>query len=78
MNLVHIDQVGMDTAIRLQEMTDRGELIAIAADRTPVGTRDRTQPVKFLGEYAEFPEGPWILAHTLRCPVFMISCARDR
>ena len=76
LNLVHIDQVGIDTAIRLQEMTDRGELIAIAADRTPVGTRDRTQPVKFLGEYAEFPEGPWILAHTLRCPVFMIFCAR--
>jgi predicted LPLAT superfamily acyltransferase/GT2 family glycosyltransferase len=77
LNLVHIDQVGMDTAIRLQEMVDRNELIAIAADRTPVGTRHRTQAVKFLGDYAEFPEGPWILAHTLRCPVFMLSCARD-
>ncbi|MCJ7557930.1 MAG: hypothetical protein MUP90_13580 [Gammaproteobacteria bacterium] len=77
LNLFNIDLVGIDTAIRLQEMIDRSELIAIAADRTPVGTSQRTQPVKFLGDYAFFPEGPWILAHILRCPVFMLSCARE-
>ncbi|GAA5215091.1 glycosyltransferase [Corallincola platygyrae] len=76
-NLIHLDQIGIDVAIRLKEMTDNGEVIVIAADRTPVGARQRVLSVPFLGVPASFSEGPFILASVLQCPTFMMFCARD-
>jgi len=77
LNIMHLEEAGIDTAIKLQEKIDRGELIAIAADRTPVGAQHRTRQASFLGEMAHFPEGPWILASILQCPVFLLFCARS-
>jgi predicted LPLAT superfamily acyltransferase len=28
---------------------------------------------QFLGADAAFPAGPWLLAHTLRCPVYFVA-----
>ncbi len=55
--------------IRVKELLEQGELIAMAADR--VGLNDKTIEVDFLGAPASFPTGPWILASVLRCPVYL-------
>jgi len=55
-----------------------GGWIAIAGDRTPLGGPRRTVRVPFLGALAPFPQGPYILAHVLECPTFLLFCARER
>lgn len=76
-NLLQVSSLGPDTAILLQEKIDRGELLVIVGDRTPPGApgqASRTCTADFLGEPALFPEGPFILASLLDCPVYLFFC----
>ncbi len=54
---------------------ERGELVAILGDRTPRARTGSARVVmtEFLGESAAFPAGPWLLAHSLRCPVYFVA-----
>ncbi|RCU52786.1 glycosyltransferase family 2 protein [Corallincola holothuriorum] len=76
-NLIHLDEIGIDTSIQLKDMVDNGEIIVIAADRTPVGARNRITQAEFLGQKASFSQGPFILASILQCPTFTMFCARN-
>lgn len=59
----------LDFALKIRACIERGELVAILADRvTPDG---RTTRARFLGEEAAFPTGPFILAAALHCPVYL-------
>lgn len=75
--LIDVSQVSPATAIRLANCVERGELIAILADRVPVASRGRSREVQFLGDKALFPDGPFILASLLKCPVYTIFCTRS-
>jgi predicted LPLAT superfamily acyltransferase len=75
--LVQVTEVDPGTAIRLQEKLDRGESLFIVGDRTPPGEPGRSVRVPFLGGAADFPIGPYLLAHLLRCPVYLIHCVHD-
>ncbi len=57
-----------DTMLRVKECLDQGGLVAMLADRIIDG--DNSVSCDFLGEPAEFPRGPAILAHALKVPVF--------
>jgi predicted LPLAT superfamily acyltransferase len=76
-DLVQVASVSPDTAIRLQEKVDRGECLFIVGDRTPPNDNGRTVAAPFLGEDAAFPIGPFLLAHLLRCPVYLMFCVHD-
>jgi predicted LPLAT superfamily acyltransferase len=54
---------------------DRGEFVAILGDRQPRSKAggDRMVTSAFLGDDAAFPAGPWLLAHTLHCPVYFVA-----
>ena len=54
--------------LRVKELVEQGGLIAILADRVPAG--GRSVEVDFLGGKARLPTGPYLLASTLRCPVY--------
>ncbi|MEP6897471.1 MAG: glycosyl transferase [Rhodanobacter sp.] len=75
---LHLMQVSeMDAALMLElsRRLDRGEWLAIAGDRVPL--RDgRRVVVDFLGHPAAFPQGPWLLAGLLRCPVNLMCCLK--
>lgn len=75
-SLLQIDEIGPDTAILLQESVDRGEFIVIAGDRTPVRSSGRISWASFLGRDAPFPNGPFILASLLKCPVRLLFCIK--
>jgi predicted LPLAT superfamily acyltransferase len=60
---------GVDFMLRISELVEQGALIAILADR--VGSDDRAAEVDFLGGRARFPTGPYLLAATLKCPVYL-------
>jgi predicted LPLAT superfamily acyltransferase/glycosyltransferase involved in cell wall biosynthesis len=76
-NVVEVDAFGPDTAIALRERIQRGEVLVIAGDRTPPAENGRVVAVEFLGAPAEFPEGPFVLAHILECPVYLLVCLRE-
>lgn len=72
-NLVAVDELGMETALILQDKVEQGEWIIVAADRVPVQSQ-RVQDVRFLGEVAAWPQGTWILANLLKVPVMAVFC----
>ena len=76
-NLIAVDELGVETAMILEEKLAQGEWIIIAADRTPVES-NRVQHISFLGEIAAWPQGAWILANLLKVPVLAVFCYRKK
>lgn len=76
-HLLSVDEFGVEIALNLQEKLDQGEWIIVAADRVPVQS-DRMQTLKFLGEDAQWSQGPWIIANLLKMPVLAIFCYRKQ
>lgn len=72
MEIIEIGNIGPDTAMRLHEKVQRGEFVVIAADRTSPTTMHRVSSASFLGSPALFPQGPFILASLLECPVYLL------
>jgi predicted LPLAT superfamily acyltransferase len=60
---------GVDFVLKLKERIEAGELVALLADR--VGLGDRVVESTFLGARAPMPAGPFWLAATLGCPVYL-------
>jgi predicted LPLAT superfamily acyltransferase len=74
--LIQIDAIGPHTALLLEQKIEAGEFVVIAADRTSPNAPQRSSRAAFLGGEAAFPQGPYILASLLRCPVFLLFCLR--
>lgn len=78
LSLLQVSDLTPATAIRLQDCVERGELVVIMGDRIPLSGPQRTCNVDFLGAPAAFPQGPFILASLLKCPVLTLFCTRRR
>ncbi len=80
--LIPISPGSLSHVIAARECIRRGEVVALLADRMPPGdAADRGVAVRFLGDEAVLPEGPFRLAAALACPVvFMVGLrtGRDR
>ena len=77
MNLIQVTDIDMGLALTLREKVQRGEWVVIAGDRVPVGEGTRVCRTRFFGEEASFPIGPYVLAHLLACPVYLLHCYLD-
>ncbi|WP_410012866.1 glycosyltransferase family 2 protein [Sodalis sp. C49] len=82
-NLIPVTDIGPETAILLREKLDLGEWVAIVGDRTPVqaqqrGAGRRVIWSEFLGRPAPFPQGPFVLAAALRCPVALMFALKEQ
>ena len=75
-HFIQVDTLGPDSIIQLREKIDAGEWIAMVADRTSVSFEARAMYCDFLGSPAAFPEGPFILASLLECPVYLLFCLK--
>jgi predicted LPLAT superfamily acyltransferase len=75
LRLIQVSELDAAIMLQLSERLERGEWLAIAGDRVPL-TGSRTVTVDFLGKPAAFPQGPWLLAGLLRCPVHLIHCLK--
>ena len=78
LNLIQVSNVNAATAMLLQDKIEAGELVIIAADRTPISEQGRVAQADFLGRTANFPQGPFILALLLKCPVFTLFCLKQQ
>jgi predicted LPLAT superfamily acyltransferase len=71
MRAIGVDPSNPSSMIQIKEVLERGELVAILADRN-TERRDRSVAVPFFGQKAYFPAGPYVLAHVLGCPVLLV------
>ncbi len=76
LRVVEIVPGDINGVLDLKACIDRGEHVAILADRHAPGAKERVCQVPFLGENAAFPQSPWILASLLECPVLLITGVR--
>jgi predicted LPLAT superfamily acyltransferase len=74
--LLQVDEIGPAAAAQIGERVARGEFVAIAGDRVPVGG-GRHVFADFLGKPAPFPVGAYVLAAALRCPLFTMACVHE-
>jgi len=74
--LLEVSEITPATAMELDRRIAAGEMLVIAADRLTPGSARRSLAVPFLAAPAAFPQGPFILAGLLRCPVFTVFCTR--
>lgn len=68
--LIQVTDLNPAIAIMLQDKISQGEFVVMVGDRTPVEGQGRTARAGFLGEEAEFPQGPYYIASLLQCPVY--------
>ena len=75
LRLIQVSELDAAIMLQLSERLERGEWLAIAGDRVPL-KGSRKVRVNFLGKPAAFPQGPWLLAGLLQCPVNLIHCLK--
>lgn len=68
--VIHVGTDPVAFALKVRERLAEGEMIAILADR--VGLNDKQVVVDFFGAPAAFPTGPFLLAATMRVPVYLV------
>lgn len=76
LRVIELEPGDYSGVIELQASVNRGEHIAILADRHPPGVKKRACRVPFLGDEAEFPVSPWLLAELLGCRVVLATAVR--
>jgi predicted LPLAT superfamily acyltransferase len=77
LRLIQVSELDTATMLVLSERIEQGEWLALAGDRIPLHG-GRTVDVCFLGHTAPLPQGPWLLAGLLRCPVNLLFCTRHQ
>lgn len=77
-HMIEVDSLGPESVLMLKERLAQGEHVAMVADRTSVHHEERSIRSKFLGHPAPFPEGPFVIAHLLSCPVYLLFCLKQR
>jgi predicted LPLAT superfamily acyltransferase len=69
--VIDISATSASTAVEIRRCVNRGEFVAVLADRAVTESRSRIARASFLGEPAPFPEGPFLLPMVMRMPVVL-------
>ena len=77
-DFLQVNDLSPATVMQFAERVRGGGYIVIAGDRTPITGQERVSEVNFLGGMAAFPQGPFILAGLLRCPVYLLFCLKQQ
>lgn len=77
LEVYQVTEITPTLAMLMSERVAAGEFIVIAGDRTPVTGPQRVSYANFLGEQAPLPQGAFILAALLKCPVFLMFCLKQ-
>ncbi|TDQ57678.1 putative LPLAT superfamily acyltransferase [Mesocricetibacter intestinalis] len=77
LSLIQVETLNIELMLELQKRIEEGEWIAIAADRIPIRGA-KTEKVRFLGDNADFPQGPWLLSALLKAPLNTLFCVKEK
>ena len=70
-----VEDIGVETAVSMQEAIRRGELVLMAGDRVSAGSR-KVLAHDFLGRPCRWPKGVFAFARLMEAPVFFVTCLR--
>lgn len=70
-----VEDVGVETAVQMQEAISRGDLVVMAGDRVGAGSA-RWLVHDFLGRPCRWPLGVFAFARLMDAPVFAVICSR--
>ncbi len=70
-----VEEIGVETAVQMQEAIGRGELVLMAGDRVSAGS-ERVLRHDFLGRQCVWPKGVFVFAKLMEAPVFFVTCVR--
>ena len=73
MELHPVEEIGVETAVAMQEAIRRGALVIMAGDRTSAGSRSVLRH-RFLGRDCFWPKGAFRFAQLMESPVFAVTC----
>lgn len=76
LRVIPADGETVETALHVRACVERGEIVALLADRVGPTGRGRTCRVSLLGGPVELPQAPYRLAGLLRCPLFFMVALR--
>jgi predicted LPLAT superfamily acyltransferase len=74
--IIDLDPNSTKAAFEVRQCIERGEFVAVLADRVLPRARSRVAHAMFLGQRAPFPQGPFLLAAVLRVPVILTIALR--
>lgn len=69
-SVIHVGADPVGSALTIRDRLAQGHMIAVLGDR--IGLNEKTVSVDFFGKPALFPAGPFILAASLRAPVYLV------
>jgi predicted LPLAT superfamily acyltransferase len=72
LRVINLDPTSMQAVLDIKACLGRGEFVGILGDRVGIGEEKRISRVPFLGKVAAFPQGPFLLASALQCPVLLM------
>ena len=68
-----VEDIGVETAVEMQEAIRRGDIVLMAADRLSAGSKaSLVRP--FFGRRCRWPKGVLRFAEMMECPVYAITC----
>lgn len=70
-----VEDIGVETAVAMQDAIGRGELVLMAGDRVSAGS-GKTLRHGFLGRTCAWPKGVFAFARLMEAPVFFVTCLR--
>jgi predicted LPLAT superfamily acyltransferase len=74
--VIEVARDGFEHVLEARKCVERGEVVAVLADRVPPSEVRRLARANFLGSPAAFPQGPFLLASLLGCPVLLMFALR--
>lgn len=77
-DILYLEEINLESACLISDKVERGEFIAIAADRTSPTLPQKNIAVNFLERTVFLPQGPFILAKILNCPSYFMYCVKKQ
>jgi predicted LPLAT superfamily acyltransferase len=74
--VLNLEPGSLRTIFKVKACIDRGEHVALLADRMPVGASETPIRIGFLGRELAVPLSPFLLALMLGCPAYLVLCVR--
>ena len=70
-----VGDIGVETAVEMQTVIGRGELVLMAGDRVSAGSA-KTLECDFIGRPCRWPKGVFAFARLMEAPIFFVTCVR--
>ena len=73
-----VEDIGVETAVMMQDEIKRGNIVLMAGDRASANsqTRKLSNSQTLFGKPVAFPKGVFSFARLMECPVYAITCVK--